>query len=67
MHARCYKYINIMFFVYFINLKLKHKTSLVFNTLAAACISGDTLPMEKCITSDTRGSQRVNCIKPSQN
>ena len=29
-------------------------------TLAAACITGDTFPMEKCITGDTRGSQRIN-------
>ena len=29
------------------------------NTLAAACITGDTLSMEKCITGDTRDSQRV--------
>ena len=39
---------------------IKDDNDVEFNTLAAACITSDTFPMEKCITGDTCSSQCVN-------
>ena len=37
-------------------------TLFFFNTLAAACITGDTLPSGKMSYLDMRGSQRINYL-----